>query len=148
MEQNDEAQKTHEKSKNDSMRQRWKSIKQFRSGVRWKLLTGVMIYLLVIIVCLGGIVMMTLAVMGKWGDIKENVPAIVLLCALISFLLAAIVFLICKFMNFNRRYQVVLCRMSSLVTRMKLMDDNTETSTLNQEIKMITRIMESHGEND
>lgn len=100
-------------------------------------------YLFLILLCLGGVTVLTLVMFGVLG-VQLNVYSKMLIYGLMLLLIAAIVVLSYMFTTSNRRYSAAINRLDLLITRIGLMDNKSKLfMDVDRELQLIARLLES-----
>lgn len=114
--------------------------KKIKRGKLWRVIS----FSLLLTVCLSGVVVMTLVIMGVWGNVEIDMFVIILLYGLILILIAVMACLSYGFITSCQRYNNAINRLNSLITRYDIMNDNTMVnSNLDRDLQLISRLLES-----
>ena len=116
------------------------SYQKIKRGKLWRVIS----FSLLLTVCLSGVVVMTLVIMGVWGNVEIDMFVIILLYGLILILIAVMACLSYGFITSCQRYNNAINRLNSLITRYDIMNDNTMVnSNLDRDLQLISRLLES-----
>ena len=114
--------------------------KKIKRGKLWRVIS----LFLLMIVCLSGVVAMTLVIMGVWGDVGQSKLVIILLYGLILILIAVMACLSYGLITSCLRYNNAINRLNSLITRYDIMNNKTMVNlNLDRDLQLISRLLES-----
>lgn len=114
--------------------------KKIKRGKLWRVIS----VFLLMIVCLSGVVAMTLVIMGVWGDVGQSKLVIILLYGLILILIAVMACLSYGLVTSCLRYNNAINRLNSLITRYDIMNNKTMVNlNLDRDLQLISRLLES-----
>jgi hypothetical protein len=100
-------------------------------------------YLFLILLCFGGVVVLTLVMFGVW-EMQLNVYSTVLIYGLMLLLIVATVVLSYMLTISNRRYSAAITRLDLLITRIVFMNNNSKLlMDVDRELQLIARLLES-----
>lgn len=103
-------------------------------------------YLFLIVLCLGGISVLTLVLLDVW-EVQLNVYSSVLIYGLILLLVMTTVVLSYMLTVSNRRYSAAIFRLDLLITRIGFMENNSKLlADVDRELQLIARLLESSNE--
>lgn len=114
--------------------------KKIKHGKLWRVIS----LFLLMIVCLSGVLAMTLVIMGVWGDVGQSKLVIILLYGLILILIAVMACLSYGLITSCLRYNNAINRLNSLITRYDIMNNKTMVNlNLDRDLQLISRLLES-----
>lgn len=114
--------------------------KKIKHGKLWRVIS----FFMLMISCLSGVVAMTLVILGVWGNVGNNMFAIILLYGLILILIAVMTCLSYRFITSCLRYNNAINRLNSLITRYDIMNNKTIVNlNLDRDLQLISRLLES-----
>lgn len=100
-------------------------------------------YLFLILLCFGGVVVLTLVMFGVW-EMQLNVYSTVLIYGLMLLLIVATVVLSYMLTISNQRYSAAITRIDLLITRIEFMNNNSKLlMDVDRELQLIARLLES-----
>lgn len=101
-------------------------------------------YVFLILLCFGGVAVLTLVMFGVW-EVQLNVYSTILIYGLMLLLIAAIVVLSYMLTTSNRRYSAAITRLDLLITRIGFMNNNSKLlMNVDRELQLIARILETN----
>lgn len=114
--------------------------KKIKHGKLWRVIS----FFMLMILCLSGVVAMTLVILGVWGNVGNNMFAIILLYGLILILIAVMTCLSYRLITSCLRYNNAINRLNSLITRYDIMNNKTMVNlNLDRDLQLISRLLES-----
>lgn len=114
--------------------------KKIKHGKLWRVIS----FFMLMILCLSGVVAMTLVILGVWGNVGNNMFAIILLYGLILILIAVMTCLSYGLITSCLRYNNAINKLNSLITRYDIMNNKTMVNlNLDRDLQIISRLLES-----